>query len=156
MRIKTAVIEETEEISNLIRSLSGPFFLSPNGEGADSFVESISPEAIKKYISSDNFLYLTGKIDAHLVGVVAIRDNKHLFHLFVSPASQGKGLGRRLWHKAKEAALKAGNVGEFSVNSSLNAVPVYAAFGFKAVGDVRTSNGISFQPMLLSVHSNAV
>jgi GNAT superfamily N-acetyltransferase len=155
MRIKATVIEEAEEISNLIRSLSSPFFSSPNGEGADTFLESISPKAIGKYISSDNFVYLTGKIDAQLVGVVAIRDSKHLFHLFVSPSFQSKGFGRRLWNEAKEIALKAGNGGEFTVNSSLNAVPIYAAFGFNAVGEERTASGISFQPMVLSVHTNA-
>jgi GNAT superfamily N-acetyltransferase len=156
MRIKAAVIEEAEEISELIRSLSSSFFALPNGEGADSFLESISPKAISEYISSENFVYLTGKIDAQLIGVVAIRDNTHLFHLFVSPSYQAEGLGRKLWLEAKEVALKAGNGGQFTVNSSINAVPVYAAFGFKAVGEECTTSGISFQPMVLSVHTNAV
>jgi GNAT superfamily N-acetyltransferase len=156
MRIKPAAIEEAEEISNLIHGLCNPFFASPNGEGAGSFLESISPDAIRKYISSNNFVYLTGKIDEKLIGIIAIRDNKHIFHFFISPSSQGKGLGRRLWHEVKEVALKAGNSGEFTVNSSLNAVPIYAAFGFKAVGEERTTNGIRFQPMVLSVAANAV
>jgi GNAT superfamily N-acetyltransferase len=154
MRIKAAVIEDAQEISELIRSLSSSFFALPNGEGADSFLESISPKSISKYISSDNFVYLTGKIDSQLIGVVAIRDNTHLFHLFVSPSYQGKGFGRKLWLEVKETALKAGNGGQFTVNSSLNAVPVYATFGFKAVGEECITSGISFQPMVLSDHIN--
>jgi hypothetical protein len=86
MRIKTATLEEAEEISDFIRSLSSPFYASPNGEGAESFLQSISPEGIRNYISSDSFVYLTGRIKSQLIGVVAMRENKHIFHLFVAPS----------------------------------------------------------------------
>ena len=52
------------------------------------------------------------------------------------------------------AALQAGNPGKFTVNSSLNAVPVYQRFGFVANGPVVQKHGIAFQPMLLQLGEN--
>ena len=49
-----------------------------------------------------------------LVGVVAVRDNKHLYHLFVAEPHQGQGLARELWSVAKAACVAAGNSGEFT------------------------------------------
>lgn len=40
-----------------------------------------------------------------------------------------------------------GNIGEFTVNSSLNAVEVYERFGFRAVGSIVEVHGVSFLPM---------
>ncbi len=154
MQVRHATATDAKQISSLIRSLSDPFFLAPGGEGAEAFLASITEEAIQGYISASNFSYLVADTGGQLVGVVALRDNSHLFHLFVAKASQGTGLGRDLWLVVKQAALGAGNPGRFTVNSSLNAVPVYERFGFVPSGSEVQTHGIAFLPMQLILGQN--
>jgi predicted GNAT family N-acyltransferase len=47
----------------------------------------------------------------------------------------------------KPEALSRGNMGQFTVNSTPHAVPVYACFGFKATGPQVETKGIAFVPM---------
>jgi GNAT superfamily N-acetyltransferase len=154
MKVQSASPADAEEISALIVALSKPFYLSPSRAGAEPFLASISPEAQRGYISASNFAYYVAKADAGLAGVVAVRDNAHLFHLFVAKPYQGRGLASTLWGVAKRAALQAGNPGEFTVNSSLNAVPIYERFGFSRRGEVQRMHGVAFQPMHLRSGQN--
>ncbi|ATU66495.1 GNAT family N-acetyltransferase [Piscinibacter gummiphilus] len=147
MKIATASVADAEEISALIVGLSEPFFLSPSREGAEPFLASIAAEAQRGYLAASNFTYRVARAGARIVGVVALRDNAHLFHLFVAEDFQGRGLARRLWQLVESEALQAGNPGVFTVNASLDAVPLYEKFGFARVGEVQRVHGVSFQPM---------
>ena len=149
MSIRAATIADAEAISALITDLSEPFYTSPTREGAEPFLTSVSPEAQRGYIAAGNFSYYVAESDCRLAAVVALRDNSHLFHLFVAKPLQGTGLARRLWNVVKTNAMATGNPGQFTVNSSLNAVPIYEKFGFVRKGDVQYMHGISFQPMQL-------
>ncbi len=150
MKVARAAIADAPGISALIRELSKPFLVSPCGEGAAPFFAAISPTAIQGYVSAGNFVYLTAKRGELLADVVALRDNSHLFHLFVAEPFQGQGLGHQLWHMVKAAAIQSGNPGKFTVNASLNALSMYEKFGFVANGSVVQTHGIAFQPMQLS------
>jgi predicted GNAT family N-acyltransferase len=88
------------------------------------------------------------------VGVVAIRDTTHLFHLFVAEHLQGQGIGKLLWNHAKDASTAAGNQSPFTVNSTVYGIPVYESFGFKATGQKTETNGIAFIPMLYDQTDN--
>ncbi|WP_460530711.1 GNAT family N-acetyltransferase [Chitinimonas naiadis] len=148
MQMRPAVAADATAISQLIRSLSPLLTLTPDGAGAEGFFATISTEAIAGYIAAPNFSYWLAEEAGVLAGVVAIRDQRHLYHLFVAPAFQGKGLGRQMWEAASHAALLAGNPGGFTVNASLNAVPVYERFGFRVNGPKVETHGVAFVPML--------
>ena len=154
MQVRSATEADAERISSLIHSLSGPFFLFPDGSGAEPFLESLTEQAIRGYISASNFSYLVAELENELVGVVALRDNSHLYHLFIAQAHQGRGLGRSLWLLVKQAAIRAGNGGLFTVNSSLNAIPVYLSFGFIPSGPKIEKHGVAYVPMRLVVGEN--
>jgi GNAT superfamily N-acetyltransferase len=149
MKIRSATEADAAPVSSLIHSVSGTFILSPDGSGAEPFLDSITAQAVRGYISASNFSYLVAEIDDELAGAVALRDNSHLYHLFVAQAHQGKGMGRSLWLAVKQAALQTGNGGRFTVNSSLNAISVYKRFGFIASGPRVEKNGLAFLPMQL-------
>jgi GNAT superfamily N-acetyltransferase len=148
MHLRLATADDAPGISALIRSLSDPFFVSPGGEGAELFLHSISESAVHGYVTAESFHYVVAEANGRVVGVVAVRDSSHLFHLFVAPAFQGQGVARLLWQLASNHALTLGNLGRFTVNSSLGAIPVYERFGFVSNGTVIVKHGISFQPML--------
>ena len=147
MKIATASVADAEEISALIAGLSEPFFLSPSREGAEPFLASIGAGAQRGYLAAGNFSYRVARSGGRIVGVVALRDNAHLFHLFVAEDFQGQGLATRLWQLVASEALRAGNPGAFTVNASLDAVPLYEKFGFAREGEVQRVHGVSFQPM---------
>ena len=155
MKVERATIADAPRISALILQLSRPFLASPSGEGAEPFLAAISEPAIQGYISATNFEYFVAESQGLLAGVVALRDNSHLFHLFVAEPFQGQGLGGKLWHTVKARALQSGNPGSFTVNSSLNAQPVYEKFGFVVSGPAVQTHGVKFQPMQLSQAHNA-
>lgn len=155
MNIRPATSNDSKSISTLIRSVAHYFTLHPQGLGAEGFLKTIASDAIDGLVQAAHFRYFAGFIGDDLAGVVAIRDNKHLYHLFVSPQFQRQGLASQLWVHAKADALRRGNPGEFTVNSSPFAVPVYASFGFEAVGDKVESQGIAFVPMKLSAPAPA-
>ncbi|MBA4256502.1 MAG: GNAT family N-acetyltransferase [Polaromonas sp.] len=154
MQIRSATDADAARISGLIQSLSGPFFLSPDGSGAELFLQSVTEQAIRGYVSASNFLYLIAEAENELAGVVALRDNTHLYHLFVARTHQGKGLGRSLWLCVKQAALRAGNSGRFTVNASLNAIPIYERFGFIPSSPKVEKHGVAFMPMQLVAVQN--
>jgi N-acetylglutamate synthase-like GNAT family acetyltransferase len=81
MQIRRATEVDAARISSLIHSLSDTLILSPDGLGAEPFLDSITAQAVRGYISASNFSYLVAEIDDELVGAVALRDNSHLYHL---------------------------------------------------------------------------
>ncbi len=153
LNVERATPADAPRISALIGALSKPFLLSPSGEGAELFLASISESAIAGYVTAYNFAYFVAEVQGQFAGVVALRDNSHLFHLFhlfIAEPFQGQGLGRALWQMVEAHAIQLGNPGKFTVNSSLNAVPVYERFGFVAIDEVVQKHGVAFQPMQLN------
>jgi GNAT superfamily N-acetyltransferase len=147
VQIRRANEDDADAISALIQSVTHYFTLSPDGVGAEAFLESVRPRAVASHIKAANFIYFAGFVDGRLAGVVAIRDLSHLYHLFVAAEFQRRGIARTLWNHAKQAALLAGSGRIFTVNSTPYAVPVYERFGFRATGPRVEANGIAFIPM---------
>ncbi len=89
------------------------------------------------------------EMDGVVVGFIAMRDKRHLFHLFVDKPWHRRGVARRLWEVARQAALDGGNDGVFTVNSSNYAMPVYERFGFVRTAPTQESKGLRYNPMQL-------
>ncbi|WP_140914016.1 GNAT family N-acetyltransferase [Methylomonas koyamae] len=145
--MRRATVADAAPISRLIAALSRPFLLSADGVGAEVFLAAVGEAAIAGYIEDADFRYWLAEANGELAGVVAMRDHRHLYHLFVAEVFQNRGLARHLWQWVKTGALDAGNPGEFTVNASLNAVAVYRRFGFVELGAAVQANGVAFQPM---------
>lgn len=145
---------DARAVAGLIASFQPILTLEPSGAGAEPYLASVSEHAERQYLESPRYAYRVAELDGELVGFIAMRDNRHLFHLFVDSAHHRKGIARALWEQARQASLRAaGPLAEFTVNSSLNAVPVYRSFGFVPAGEVVQMHGIAFQPMRLALHS---
>ena len=89
------------------------------------------------------------------LGVVATKEESHLFHLFFEKSYQCRGIGRKLWHVARDACLANGNSGRFTVNSSKGSRGVYESFGFVAQQEVCVG-GVQFIPMVLLATTSSV
>lgn len=147
--LRQACRADAPAIAALIGELMPYMLLTPDGAGAGRFIDSLSVAAIERYVVEPDYRYMVGLTGSTLAGVVALRDNMHLFHLFVAPSLHGQGIGRQLWIAARDAALAAGNTAGFTVNSSPYAVPVYERFGFAASAPRIEQHGIAYIPMRL-------
>jgi GNAT superfamily N-acetyltransferase len=149
--IRPASVDDADAIAALIADLMSFLTLHPEGHGADGFIASVGREAQRRYLAQPNFRYHVAHrgegVDAALAGVVAMRDNGHLFHLFVHRDLHGRGLGRKLWELARDEAIALGNPGTFTVNASDHAVAMYRRLGFVPAAPRAEHDGIAYLPM---------
>jgi ribosomal protein S18 acetylase RimI-like enzyme len=150
MNYRRGVPTDAEEIAALIASFQKELTDDPSGVGAEHYLRSVSDEAERSYLMSDRYVYTVAIDNDELAGFIAIRDRAHVFHLFVARSHQRRGLARQLWKLASVPAGSASVPGTYTVNSSLNAVPVYRSFGFVPTGEVTQVHGISYLPMKLN------
>jgi ribosomal protein S18 acetylase RimI-like enzyme len=151
--IRPATTDDAQRISELITTLAREHIacdLSP--EGSERLLNSLSADSIRSFINS-RFRYFVAETGGTIAGVVATRDDQHLYHLFVDNQFQRQGLAARLWRVAHAACVAARGTREFTVNSSRNAVAVYERFGFVRHGETQNVGGVVFVPMKLSAPS---
>jgi len=136
-------------IAALLRELALEFIVHESTpEGAATFLAENDQMGVRTFLALGH-VYHVALDDGELAGFIAIRDNSHLFHLFVGKRWQGRGLARRLWNVARAAAIARGGDGSFTVNASNHAVGTYEAFGFVRVAPTQCVKGLYFNPMRL-------
>ncbi len=147
MKIRLATIEDAPAISALLCSLSKAFIAQAlSEEAADRLLGSMDTASIREYIAS-GYRYHVAEEGGEIVGAAAVKENRHLYHLFVSERYQGRGIARDLWEAAKAASLAAGNPGRLTVNSSLGAAGLYEKWGFVKMSDAVDKSGVVSVPM---------
>jgi ribosomal protein S18 acetylase RimI-like enzyme len=131
MRIRRATEQDAAAISRMVVPLVERFIartLEPSA--ALRLLNSMTAEAMAGYLTGP-YRYHVAEDREGLLGVVGMRDDRHLYHLFVSERAQGRGLGSCLWQVARQACIEAGGDGDFTVNASRNAVGFYRKQGFE-------------------------
>jgi N-acetylglutamate synthase-like GNAT family acetyltransferase len=153
MIFRKAQRDDIEAISKLLTELVKKYIVSScTGIGGELILASMTPDAIKTYFDL-GYQYNVAEDDGAVVGVVGMKDNSHLYHLFIADPQQGLGLSRTLWELARNECLANDNEGRFTVNSALNAQNVYLKFGFTPVDGIREKFGIKDIPMTLDLYS---
>ncbi len=155
VKVRIANLEDSEVIGSIIRGESLHFLVEPEGAEAQRFYASLEPCAIEKSMTEATRLYIVAEEGNKVVGMIMTRENNYVSQFFVTDAYQGRGVGSKLWSSALHSALAAGATGEFNVDSSLFAKPVYEKLGFIAVGEPTVRNGFKYIPMHRSAASAA-
>ncbi len=90
--------------------------------------------------------------DERIVGLIEWMPPDHVAMLFVDPAVQGRGIGRRLFEEAL-ARVRATHpdVETVHVHASRYAMAFYRRLGFRAAGPEQEENGIRYTPVRLEV-----
>ena len=97
-----------------------------------------SPQHILNRIKENYFFIAQDNKNEKIVGVIGLRKDKgskvhnRISTFFVLHEYQGKGIGKILFNKVLNLAIKF-NVKKMVVNSSLFAEPIYRHLGFKKV-----------------------
>ena len=147
--LRPGTVDDAPAISALILSLQPYLTIEPDGTGAEEFLVTLQPDIIRRNLAADNYRYQLAFAGEELAGVVAVRDNSHLFSLYVAQRWHGQGLGRLLWEAGRDDALARGNPGCFTVNSSPFAAGMYRKLGFREAAPLAEMHGIRFLPMRL-------
>jgi ribosomal protein S18 acetylase RimI-like enzyme len=154
LSIRPGKPDDASKISELLICLSNEFIVGEFTEtGRSYFLSQLAEEKIAEKLSG-NFRFYLAEDETTLAGVAAIRENFHLFYLFVAKSHQRMGIARQLWTKVQEDCLALGNPGFFTVNASNYAVKAYERFGFVKTGDAQVMNGVVYTPMELAIDTS--
>jgi GNAT superfamily N-acetyltransferase len=144
---------EEEDVSQLVEevfdSLVAPDLVA---EGVEEFKRHITPEVLRGKVADENTFILTAKDGRDIVGVIAIKENRHIFLFFVREDLQGMGIAKELfslalWRCRRDNPGLAG----ITVNSSPYAVPIYKRLGFVPTEPEKVINGVRHTPMLYKI-----
>jgi GNAT superfamily N-acetyltransferase len=134
-------LSETAAVSSLAREVFDQF-VAPHyqAEGVAEFHRYASAKAFSQRHKSGH-ITLVAEHSGELVGMLHLREPRHVSMLFVQSSRQRSGIARALLASAGDANC------EFTVNSSPNAVPAYERLGFRVTGSEQCVHGIRFVPM---------
>jgi len=118
---------------------------SLSAQGVATFTKVAAADAFAERLQGDNHMLVAERED-RIVGVIELKEGRHLAMLFVAPACQGQGIG----HALLQAVLPQLRTPAMSVRASLNAVPTYQRYGFVIDGEVGEFNGLVYQPLSLA------
>lgn len=153
IRIRPATSADAARISDLVSQLAREFITHEyTDEGRERLLGSMTPAAIERLLET-GYCYFVAEIGDSLAGVVATRDDRHLYHLFVATEFQRQGLARHLWQVARAACFASSGTTEFTVNASRFAVAAYERLGFVCVGNPQDMGGVVSVPMKSSSSS---
>lgn len=120
-------------------------------EGLASFAEWADPAAFSERLRG-GFVDLVAVQRGRIVGVIEWMPPDHVAMLFVDPAIQGQGVGRRLFEAAlHQIRATHQEVKTIRVHASRYAVSFYQRLGFRAADSEQEQDGIRYTPMLLEV-----
>ena len=145
MEIQRVKNSDLDAVTTLVKKVSEVDVLPLlSSQGQQEYKERVLPD-LATTLDEGRFLSIKAVSQGELFGFAALRDGNYLTHLFVSPSSQGSGLGRQLL----SFLLNTTDAKEVSLRSSVNAVGFYEHNGFVATGEEAEFNGIRFVPMSL-------
>ena len=149
MRIRPITDNDIPAVAQLMRALAKEYIVNESSApAASNFLRDNDESGLRKFVAS-GVVYHVAERDAQIVGFIAVRDQQHLYHMFVDKRHHRQGIARAMWAVARQAALDAGGNGVFTVNSSNYAVPAYLAMGFVRTEPTQCKNGIYYNPMQL-------
>jgi ribosomal protein S18 acetylase RimI-like enzyme len=147
-QLRALTPEDIPAAAALLRRAAEEFILheSSPADGA-VFLAEQGEDGIRSFLAK-GFVYHVAEVHGELAGFIAIRERSHVYSLYVDKRFHRRGIARRLWDAAREAALGPDHPGAFTVNSSNHAMPFYASLGF--VPTAPTQVGIvRYNPMRL-------
>lgn len=143
MLIRKMGPEDIPEVSAMVvESFSHSVAGDLSDEGVATFMELSSPEAFRRRMQEDNCM-LVHEEAGEIMGMVELKEGRHVAMLFVAPGKQRHGVGRGLVREV----LKHRRTHCVTVSASISSVPAYESFGFRATGPEKESEGLRYVPM---------
>ena len=148
MLIRQATCEGAEAVSAMILDQVHLIALHPAGIGAEGVLASMRADSLVENFTSPRFRYWVAEDQGAIHGALGLRDQSHLYQLFVAKNQHRQGIGKRLWLHMLDA-LKENPPTAITVNASPYGLPAYESLGFVRQGPRVEMNGIALIPMKL-------
>jgi GNAT superfamily N-acetyltransferase len=147
LKIRTLHDADIPAVANLLRQLAREFIVHESPpEAAATFLRENDETGLRRFVAMGH-VYHVAECGGEIAGFIAVREHRHVFHMFVAKQWQRQGVARKLWEVARRTAQEGGNDGVFTVNSSNFAVPVYEAMGFVRTAPTQCLKGLYYNPM---------
>ena len=118
-------------------------------QGVRSFEDFITDPALNRMFVMGAYQVMGAYHGKQMVGIVSLRNDRHISLLFVDKNYHRRGIGRALISALAEYAKKEMGQKLLTVNASPYGVEFYHRLGFKDLGPERQQDGIIFTPMVL-------
>lgn len=152
LSIRLAGPDDARAIGALVRRVSRRDVLPDQKKSVHAFLLGTMTARAERERMSIGYRYHVAEIDGRLAGVIAARDDCHLYRLFVGFRYRGRGVARALWRRALADCRRRAGTRRITVNATAYAVPVYRRLGFVATGKARSSPpGLVTTPMAYRV-----
>ena len=156
MKIRSLKPDDIPAASALLRRAAEEFILHESTPAdAAVFLAEQGEEGMRGFLAQ-GYVYHLAEVDGALAGFIAMRERSHVYSLYVDKAFHRRGIARRLWETARQAALAAGDgpghPGVFTVNASNHALPFYATLGFVPTKPMQMGI-VRYNPMHLVVRA---
>ena len=139
---------EAQTVCDLVERVFGEY-VAPGYEtaGVRAFVEYAQPGLLQQRSENDHFVLLATLGEA-IVGMIEVREYRHVTLFFVDRAHQRQGIARELMERALRICRQNNpTLAEVTVNSSPYARPVYQRLGFYATRLEQEKSGVRYIPM---------
>lgn len=148
MKIREMIKSDVTAVSKVcIEAFDFSVAQTVSEQGIETFKEIASCDEFLKRMAQDNVILVAEK-GSKVVGVIELKEGRHLAMLFVSPQSQKEGIGIGLF----KAALAFTKTDILTVSASLPSIPAYLKYGFELEGEKQTHAGLVFQPMQMHLN----
>ena len=120
-------------------------------EGIQNFRNFVNDEMLRKMFLAGQYQLIVAVDNGQIIGMISLRDKKHISLLFVDERYHNNGVGSALIKYASKYVRDEEGVDHLTVNASPYAVRFYRKRGFRERGPETTADGIRFTPMERSI-----
>jgi len=120
-------------------------------EGVRNFEDFITDSGLKKMFLRGVYQMMAAYDGEKLVGIISMRNEKHISLLFVDRNYHRRGIGRALVTALAAYVRQEMGHKQLTVNASPYGVEFYHRLGFFDLGPQKQQDGIIFTPMLLNL-----
>ncbi len=120
-------------------------------EGIENFYNFVTDDMLRKMFVAGNYQLFVATDQDKCVGMLSLRERKHISLLFVDADYQHNGIASALVNFVASYVLDEEGLDKLTVNSSPYAVGFYHKRGFKDTALQTTKDGIIFTPMELQL-----
>lgn len=120
-------------------------------EGITNFHNFVNDDMLRNMFIAGHYQLFVAKEGDRCVGMLTIREKKHISLLFVDEKYHGNGIGTALIRFVTRFVVDEVGLDRLTVNAAPYAVKFYHRLGFKDLGPETVADGIRFTPMELKL-----
>lgn len=120
-------------------------------EGIDNFRNFVTDETLHQMFLAGHYQLFVAVMDGNYLGMLSLREKKHISLLFVDGDCHGNGIGKALVKFVAGYAATEEGIDMLTVNASPYAVGFYHKMGFTDLRGETEADGIRFTPMELRI-----